>query len=136
MPPIPIRYYAYLALLLIVAGLGFNYWHRGEEIKKLTTEKASLQQDLDIAEASYDWLQKENARDEQLYLELKSSYTAIDKQLTDTKSRLGKLRSTPGTPDYELLHQKLTPAVLDDLNGVQQAVPQNSASTASDAAHP
>lgn len=127
-----------VAVLVLVAALVVVYLYLGGKLAMKDTaianantaavalqgQKDALEVESLLLQSTADILVKEanaaKVREEanrESYLRLKADNAKTTSDLSKTKAELASLRNKPGTPDYELLNQKITDDVVDMLNG-------------------
>lgn len=116
-----------LAIVFLLGAFLYSYYaayQRGIEVGTLRTATIAKDRQIDdlivsaAADAAYlEDMRVSKERSDALYLELKSKYNVLQKNLLDRTETIRVLQRTPGTADYDLLNQKLTPKVIDIVNG-------------------
>lgn len=125
-----------IAALLLVLVIGFLYF-KGEaavgkleveraqgQVDKIQSEKDALDLENEVLKATAETLseearlEKERAKtSRELYESAKAKNAKTSSELAKATSELEKLKNKPGTPEYDLLNQKIPDHLIDVLNG-------------------
>lgn len=110
---------AYATLCVVSYNRGVERGQLREAVASLTKERDEALQAKKNAEDYVLDMANSKKQSDDMYAELKSRYTVLQKNLLVSNETIRTLQKTPGTADYDLLNKKLTPKVISVANGAK-----------------